>query len=62
MYAIRSYYAMTGTSGVIVIPEGTCMVRALSVLMNFYAHESCGQCTPCREGCGWLAKISYNFV
>jgi len=48
---------MTGTSGVIVIPEGTCMVRALSVLMNFYAHESCGQCTPCREGCGWLAKI-----
>jgi NADH-quinone oxidoreductase subunit F len=33
------------------------MVRALSVLMNFYAHESCGQCTPCREGTGWLAKI-----
>ena len=48
---------MAGSGGVIVIPEGTCMVRALSVLMNFYAHESCGQCTPCREGCGWLAKI-----
>jgi NADH-quinone oxidoreductase subunit F len=48
---------MSGTSGVIVIPEGTCMVRALSVLMNFYAHESCGQCTPCREGTGWLKKI-----
>ncbi len=48
---------MTGTCGVIVIPEGTCMVRALSVLMNFYAHESCGQCTPCREGTGWLAKV-----
>jgi NADH-quinone oxidoreductase subunit F len=45
---------MAGTSGIIVIPEGTCMVRALSVLMNFYAHESCGQCTPCREGTGWL--------
>ena len=46
-----------GSGGVIVIPEGTCMVRALSVLMNFYAHESCGQCTPCREGTGWLKKI-----
>ncbi|MBI5418826.1 MAG: NADH-quinone oxidoreductase subunit NuoF [Deltaproteobacteria bacterium] len=48
---------MPGSGGVIVIPEGACMVRALSVLMNFYAHESCGQCTPCREGTGWLAKI-----
>src|SRR5512139_1287973 len=48
---------MAGSGGVIVIPEGTCMVRALSVLMNFYAHESCGQCTPCREGTGWLKKL-----
>jgi len=48
---------MSGTSGIIVIPEETCMVRALSVLMNFYAHESCGQCTPCREGTGWLKRI-----
>ncbi len=48
---------MAGSGGVIVIPEGTCMVRALTVLMNFYSHESCGQCTPCREGTGWLAKI-----
>jgi NADH-quinone oxidoreductase subunit F len=48
---------MAGTAGIIVIPEGSCMVRALLVLMNFYAHESCGQCTPCREGTGWLARI-----
>ena len=48
---------MAGTAGVIVIPEDTCMVRSLQVLLNFYAHESCGQCTPCREGTGWLAKI-----
>ncbi|MCL5966916.1 MAG: NADH-quinone oxidoreductase subunit NuoF [Deltaproteobacteria bacterium] len=48
---------MAGSGGVIVIAEGTCMVRVLSVLMNFYAHESCGQCTPCREGTGWLARI-----
>ena len=33
------------------------MVRALSVLMNFYAHESCGQCTPCRQGTGWLRTV-----
>jgi NADH-quinone oxidoreductase subunit F len=48
---------MPGSGGVIVIPEGTCLVRALHVLMKFYAHESCGQCTPCREGTGWLSKI-----
>ncbi len=48
---------MSGSGGVIVIPEGTCLVRALSVLMNFYSHESCGQCTPCREGTGWMARI-----
>jgi NADH-quinone oxidoreductase subunit F len=48
---------MAGTSGIIVIPVGTCMVRALLVLMKFYAHESCGQCTPCREGTGWLRRI-----
>src|SRR5512134_3981129 len=48
---------MPGSGAVIVIAEGTCMVRALSVLMDFYAHESCGQCTPCREGTGWLARI-----
>jgi len=48
---------MAGTCGVIVLPEGTCMVRALSVLMNFYAHESGGQCRPCREGTGWLKLL-----
>ena len=55
--SVQKIGSMVGSGAVIVIPEGTCMVRALSVLMNFYAHESCGQCTPCREGCGWLAKI-----
>jgi uncharacterized OB-fold protein len=46
---------------VIVIPEGTCMVRALAVLMNFYAHESCGQCTPCREGNAKLLTFTQIF-
>lgn len=49
--------SMLGSGGVIVMDESTCMVRALMVLERFYAHESCGQCTPCREGTGWLIKV-----
>jgi NADH-quinone oxidoreductase subunit F len=37
--------------------SGTCMVGALLNVARFYAHESCGQCTPCREGTGWFVKI-----
>jgi len=48
---------MLGTCGIIVIAEGTCLVEALSRISHFYAHESCGQCTPCREGTGWLARV-----
>ncbi|MBV8061964.1 MAG: NADH-quinone oxidoreductase subunit NuoF [Nevskia sp.] len=46
-----------GSGGVIVMDETTCMVKALQNLLHFYAHESCGQCTPCREGTDWLYKI-----
>jgi NADH-quinone oxidoreductase subunit F len=46
-----------GSGGMIVIAEGTCMVRLLQVMLRFYHHESCGQCTPCREGMGWLHRI-----
>lgn len=49
--------SMAGSGGIIVIPEGVCMVRVLEILENFYAHESCGQCTPCREGTEWLRKV-----
>lgn len=48
---------MLGTGGVIVIAEGTCLVQSLRRMSHFYAHESCGQCTPCREGTGWMARI-----
>jgi NADH-quinone oxidoreductase subunit F len=48
---------MFGSAGVIVMDEDTCMVNALLNLERFYAHESCGQCTPCREGTAWMAKI-----
>ena len=46
-----------GTAGLIVMDERTCMVGALRNIVRFFAHESCGQCTPCREGSGWMLKI-----
>ncbi len=46
-----------GSGGVIVMDETTCMVRALQTLSRFYYAESCGQCTPCREGTGWMYKV-----
>ncbi len=46
-----------GTAGVIVMDETTCMVRASKVIAHFYRHESCGQCTQCREGTAWLDKL-----
>ncbi|MNS20754.1 NADH-quinone oxidoreductase subunit F [compost metagenome] len=48
---------MFGTGGLIVIDEDTSLVWALHNLLRFYSHESCGQCTPCREGTDWLYKI-----
>ncbi|MEW5692740.1 MAG: NADH-quinone oxidoreductase subunit NuoF [Candidatus Hydrogenedentota bacterium] len=46
-----------GSGGIIVLDEDTSMVRSLYNLSRFYAHESCGQCTPCREGTIWIMKI-----
>jgi NADH-quinone oxidoreductase subunit F len=46
-----------GSGGMIVMDEDTDLVAALTNLLRFYAHESCGQCTPCREGCGWMYQI-----
>ena len=51
-----------GSGGMIVITEGTCMVRLLQVMLLFYHHESCGQCTPCREGMGWMHRIIDRIV
>ncbi|MEW5709056.1 MAG: NADH-quinone oxidoreductase subunit NuoF [Pseudomonadota bacterium] len=49
--------SMLGSGAVIVMDETTCMVRALRRLSYFYFEESCGQCTPCREGTGWLYRV-----
>lgn len=51
-----------GSGGTIVIAEGTCMVSLLRVILRFYHHESCGQCTPCRHGTGWMHRIIDRIV
>jgi NADH-quinone oxidoreductase subunit F len=51
-----------GTGGVIVMDEDTDVLRVLARITRFYHHESCGQCTPCREGTGWMEKIIDRFV
>ncbi|MBI5743327.1 MAG: NADH-quinone oxidoreductase subunit NuoF [Elusimicrobia bacterium] len=55
--ALAAAGSMLGSGAVIIIDETQCMVKLLQVLARFYHHESCGQCTPCREGCGWIEKI-----
>ncbi len=52
--------SMLGSGAVIVMDDSNCMVDSLAVLLHFYHHESCGQCTPCREGTGWLDKIVHS--
>ncbi|MBU1236210.1 MAG: NADH-quinone oxidoreductase subunit NuoF [Gammaproteobacteria bacterium] len=52
--------SMLGSGAVIVMDETVCMVKALERLSYFYYEESCGQCTPCREGTGWLHKIVHR--
>jgi NADH-quinone oxidoreductase subunit F len=54
--------SMLGSGAVIVIDDSQCMVDLLGILSHFYAHESCGQCTPCREGTGWLNKIVHSIL
>lgn len=54
--------SMLGSGGVIVMDETTCMVKALTRIAYFYYEESCGQCTPCREGTGWLYRMLNNIL
>jgi NADH-quinone oxidoreductase subunit F len=53
---------MGGSGGVIVMDDSVSMVEALANINAFYAHESCGQCTPCREGSLWMKKITHRMV
>ncbi|SEH32800.1 NADH-quinone oxidoreductase subunit NuoF [Magnetospirillum fulvum] len=60
--SLRDVRSGLGTAAVIVMDKSTDIVRAIARLSKFYAHESCGQCTPCREGTGWLARIMARMV
>ena len=58
--AIAKAGSMLGSGAVIVMDETRCPVRSLERLSYFYSHESCGQCTPCREGTGWLYRLVHR--
>ncbi|MGB1106610.1 MAG: NADH-quinone oxidoreductase subunit NuoF [Alphaproteobacteria bacterium] len=60
--ALREAGTGLGTAGVIVMDKSTDIVRAIARLSYFYKHESCGQCTPCREGTGWMWRMMERLV
>ena len=60
--SIANAGSMLGAGSVIVMDDTTCMVKTLTRLAHFYYDESCGQCTPCREGTGWLFRMLQRFL
>ncbi len=60
--SLRAVGTALGTGAVIVMDKSTDLVQAITKLSHFYMHESCGQCTPCREGTGWLYRIMQRMV
>ncbi|MEK7264337.1 MAG: NADH-quinone oxidoreductase subunit NuoF, partial [Bacteroidota bacterium] len=59
--SLKAAGSSIGTAGVIVMDEDTDVIKILTRISHFYHHESCGQCTPCREGTGWMEKILHSF-
>jgi len=59
--SLKAAGSSVGTAGMIVMDEDTDLIRVIARIAKFYYHESCGQCTPCREGTGWLWKILKRF-
>jgi NADH-quinone oxidoreductase subunit F len=55
--ALKALGSGLGTAGIIVMDKSTDIIRAISRISYFYKHESCGQCTPCREGTGWMWRV-----
>jgi NADH-quinone oxidoreductase subunit F len=60
--ALREHKTGLGTAGVIVMDKSTDLIKAIARLSQFYKHESCGQCTPCREGMGWVKRVMDRMV
>jgi NADH-quinone oxidoreductase subunit F len=59
--SLKAAGSSVGTAGLIVMDEDTDLIRVITRITAFYHHESCGQCTPCREGTGWMHKILKRF-
>ena len=59
--SLKAAGSSVGTAGLIVMDEDTDLIKVITRISKFYYHESCGQCTPCREGTGWLWKILERF-
>src|SRR4029434_6862741 len=57
MDSVQKAGSFLGSAGIMVMDDSTCMVWALNNVISFFHHESCGQCTPCREGTGWLDRV-----
>ncbi len=55
--SLKQAGTLLGTGGIVVMDETACMVRAAIVIARFFRHETCGQCTQCREGTAWLYKL-----
>lgn len=60
--ALRAVGSGLGTGGIIVMDQSTDIIYAIARLSKFYMHESCGQCTPCREGTGWMWRVMMRLV
>ncbi|MEA3018309.1 MAG: NADH-quinone oxidoreductase subunit, partial [Sphingomonadales bacterium] len=60
--ALRDLQSGLGTAAIIVMDKSTDVVKAIARLSYFYKHESCGQCTPCREGTGWMWRVMERLV
>jgi NADH-quinone oxidoreductase subunit F len=60
--SLRAVQSGLGTAAVIVMDKSTDVVAAIARLSKFYKHESCGQCTPCREGTGWMWRVMERMV
>jgi NADH-quinone oxidoreductase subunit F len=60
--ALREVKSALGTAGLIVMDKSTDVIYAVARLSRFYMHESCGQCTPCREGTGWMYRVMQRMV
>jgi NADH-quinone oxidoreductase subunit F len=60
--SLRAVRSGLGTAAVIVMDKSTDIIRAIARLSQFYKHESCGQCTPCREGTGWMMRVMNRMV